>query len=89
MVILKTFSGILEVLREKMENNKYNVVSVKGAVPEKFMLVWLDPAALPNEGFIQTGKGMSEAEMQEELEKMQIAKRDIDGLIENARKDPK
>lgn len=68
---------------------KYELVRVAGEMPEKFMLVYLNPE-LPATGFMKTSEALTEAEMRKELAgpKWGRSKEEIEGLIKRARQNP-
>lgn len=65
-------------------NGIYRIVKVKGAEPERFLSVCLNPD-LPSRSFMGTSEFMSEAELRDELAKNGLNETKINAEVKRAR----
>jgi len=71
-----------------MSWDRWGVAKIKDSDPEEFILMFQDTALEHAKPFMQTRGPMSEPDLREELENMQISKADANAQIGKAREDP-
>jgi hypothetical protein len=66
----------------------FSVIRVKGADPEVFWIIWIDPQH-PGGRFMKTSQNLTEGEVLTELKMIGHAETEIDSLIKRARENPR